>query len=86
MHRTLCRLSALAALAALAACTVSGTVNQPAPSEAAAPALSPAEQTQQARTECWMRIEKQNAAQNIDKRIALVDKCVSDKMKAQAAQ
>lgn len=38
----------------------------------------------QARVECWMKVEKeQRNTRDIDRRIAFVDKCVSDFMKGQ---
>ena len=42
--------------------------------------------TQSARTrasaECWMSIEKSHPEMNLDKRAAIVTKCIDDKMKA----
>ncbi len=35
--------------------------------------------------ECWMRTEKGNAHEDLDKRADLVNKCIDDKMKAAAA-
>jgi hypothetical protein len=51
--------------------------------EPAAPPMTPAQRLTQARVDCWMKVEQErSAARNIDRRIALVDKCVADKMKA----
>jgi hypothetical protein len=36
----------------------------------------------QARVDCWMKVEHQKGLRNIDKRIAFVDKCVDDEVKA----
>jgi len=38
----------------------------------------------QARVDCWMKVEHQKGLRNIDRRIAFVDKCVDDAVKAQA--
>ena len=35
--------------------------------------------------ECWMRTEKGNAHEDLDKRADLVNKCIDDKMKAAGA-
>jgi beta-lactamase class A len=61
--------------------------SQPASASAAekpaAPSMTPAERLTQARVDCWMRVEKdRSVARNIDRRIALVDKCVAEKTKA----
>lgn len=61
--------------------------SQPASAAAAetpaAPPMTPAQRLTQARVDCWMRVEKdRSAARNIDRRIALVDKCVAEKTKA----
>ncbi|HET9175779.1 MAG TPA: hypothetical protein VFN84_05435 [Pseudolabrys sp.] len=32
--------------------------------------------------ECWMRTEKGNAHQDLDKRADIVNKCIDDKLKA----
>jgi hypothetical protein len=37
----------------------------------------------QARVECWAKVEKERRLRDIDRRVAFVDKCVSDAMKAQ---
>jgi hypothetical protein len=33
---------------------------------------------QEARVDCWAKVEKQRGLRNIDGRIAFVDKCVAD--------
>jgi hypothetical protein len=38
---------------------------------------------EKARTECWMRYEKDKTAKNLDAKIVLVDKCVAEKLKTQ---
>jgi hypothetical protein len=45
------------------------------------PELTPEQQVYKFKGQCWMETEKQRSA-DIDKRIALVDKCVTAKMKA----
>ncbi|HXZ45262.1 MAG TPA: hypothetical protein VEH02_00850 [Pseudolabrys sp.] len=35
--------------------------------------------------ECWMKTEKANPRENLDKRADIVNKCIEDKMKAAAA-
>jgi hypothetical protein len=47
-----------------------------APSEPADPGT-----LTQARVECWMKVESQRGIRDIDRRIAFVDKCVTDVMK-----
>ena len=36
---------------------------------------------EQARGDCWMRYEKDKSARNLDVKLALVEKCVAEKMK-----
>jgi hypothetical protein len=45
------------------------------------PELTPEQQAYKFKGQCWMETEKQRTA-DVDKRIALVDKCVAAKMKA----
>ena len=45
------------------------------------PELTPEQQVYKFKGQCWMETEKQRTS-DIDKRIALVDKCVATKMKA----
>ncbi|HXX09145.1 MAG TPA: hypothetical protein VEJ43_13885 [Pseudolabrys sp.] len=50
----------------------------------------PSEETEpmtrtRAARECWMRTEKANPHENLDKRADIVNKCIEDKMKAAAA-
>ena len=59
------------------------------PAAQAAPARAPAAASDpdvltQARVDCWMKVEHQKGLRNIDRRIAFVDKCVDDAVKAQA--
>jgi hypothetical protein len=51
------------------------------------PASEPEEPMTHARAarECWMRTEKANAREDLDKRADLVNKCIDEKMKAAAA-
>ena len=57
-----------------------------APAQAARPATAtdggePMTRTRAAR-ECWMRTEKGNPHQDLDKRADIVNKCIDDKLKA----
>jgi hypothetical protein len=56
----------------------------------AAKPVEPAEETEpmtrtRAARECWMKTEKANPHENLDKRADIVNKCIEDKMKAAAA-
>jgi hypothetical protein len=58
----------------------------PVPARPQATAAAPEEEVEsdpllQARTDCWMKVEHQKFARDVDKRAAFVDKCVKDKMK-----
>lgn len=76
--RALALLTALLAAFLLAACA--DTANQPKP--AVATDGEPAPTTpEQAKTQCWMRYENKSAPRDLDKRMALVDKCIEEKMK-----
>ena len=59
-----------------------------APRTQAAKPAEPAADEPMTRTraarECWMKTEKGNARENLDKRADLVNKCIDDKMKAAA--
>ena len=58
---------------------------RPAPVAAAAPqtsAMSDPERLQQARVDCWAKVERQGRIRDIDRRIAFVDKCLADELKA----
>lgn len=46
------------------------------------PEGSAGERAQQARAQCWMKVEGQKALKGIDQRIAYVEKCVADDTKA----
>jgi hypothetical protein len=55
----------------------------PAAEKPAAPPMTVAERLTQARVDCWMKVEQdRSTARNIDRRIALVDKCVAERTKA----
>ena len=36
---------------------------------------------EEAKTQCWMKYETKSAPRDLDKRMALVDKCIEEKMK-----
>ena len=36
---------------------------------------------EEAKTQCWMRYENKSAPRDLDKRMALVDKCIEEKTK-----
>lgn len=42
---------------------------------------SPQERMQQAKVDCWMKVEHQKGLRGIDQRITFVDKCVADQIK-----
>jgi len=58
----------------------------PADLQSAGPAEPVADPGSMTRTraarECWMRTEKTNAHENLDRRADVVNKCIEDKMKA----
>jgi hypothetical protein len=68
--------AATAAPAAPAAAAQAAAHSEPTP------ALSEAELLTQARVDCWAKVERAKIARDIDRRIAFVDKCVADAMKA----
>jgi hypothetical protein len=71
---------ALALLVALLLAACADAANQPKP--AATTDGEPAPTTsEQAKTQCWMRYENKSAPRDLDKRMALVDKCIEEKMK-----
>jgi hypothetical protein len=76
---------ALALLVALLLAACTDAANQPKPAAAAdgEPVPTTAEQ---AKTQCWMRYENKSAPRDLDKRMALVDKCIDEKMKLMHAQ
>jgi hypothetical protein len=80
--RALAPLTALLAALLLAACT--DAANQPKP--AAANGEPVPTSPQDAKTQCWMRYENKSAPRDLDKRMALVDKCIDEKMKLMQAQ
>ena len=70
---------ALALLAALLLAACADNVNPPKPAVAGG---EPTPTTpEEARTQCWMRYETKSAPRDLDKRMALVDKCIEEKMK-----
>lgn len=75
---------ALALLAALLLAACADAANQPKP--AATDGEPVPTSPQDAKTQCWMRYENKSAPRDLDKRMALVDKCVEEKMKLMHAQ
>lgn len=74
----------LALLAALLLAACADASNQPKPAAInGEPTPTTAEQ---AKTQCWMRYENKSAPRDLDKRMALVDKCIEEKMKLMHAQ
>jgi len=82
----------------LAACAAGELASEQPAAEAANPPARPAPQAAtspppaaaadpvrltQARVDCWMKVEHQKRMRDIDRRIAFVDKCVAEAMKAQ---
>ena len=57
---------------------------QAAKPEEPAEEAEPMTRTRAAR-ECWMKTEKANPHENLDRRAEIVNKCIEDKMKAAAA-
>ena len=71
--------SLLALFAALLLAACADAANPPRPEVAGG---EPAPTTpEQAKTQCWMRYENKSAPRDLDKRMALVDKCIEEKMK-----
>jgi hypothetical protein len=62
-----------------------GARGSPPPQAAATqkPAAPDSITLMQVRVDCWAKVEKERRLRDIDRRIAFVDKCVSDAMKAQ---
>ncbi len=55
----------------------------PPPSGVAeSPSVPEAQRLTEARGLCWMKVEEQKTIRDIDRRIAYVDKCVAEAMKA----
>ena len=89
-------IAALCMCAMLAACAQGNTSADLAPSPApqpaaqaaapAAPAPQAALTPEEAKTQCWMKYESDKKVKNIDQRLALVEKCVSDTMRGQLVQ
>jgi hypothetical protein len=76
------RALAILAVLFLAACA---DANQP-PKSAAANGEPVPTSAEQAKTQCWMRYENNSAPRDLDKKLALVDKCIDEKMKLMHAQ
>jgi hypothetical protein len=52
-------------------------------SNAAAPSgRSDSERVIEARADCWMKVERERGLRDIDRRIAFVDKCVAEQLRA----
>jgi len=67
-----------------------GKPDASAPKPQAAKPAEPAEEPEpmtrtRAARECWMKTEKANPHENLDKRADIVNKCIEDKLKAAAA-
>ena len=75
--RALALLTALLAAFLLAACADAANQPKPAATNGEPTPISP----QDAKTQCWMRYENKSAPRDLDKRMALVDKCIEEKMK-----
>lgn len=70
-----------AASAPRPAARAAAAASNPAPPPSA-PVPSDTDRLTQARVDCWMKVEQQKALRDIDRRIAFVDKCVADQIKA----
>ena len=75
-----------AARAPIVSAPIAAVATAPAqPVAAAAPqtsAMSDPERLQQARVDCWAKVERQGRVRDIDRRIAFVDKCLADELKS----
>ncbi len=74
---------AVALLAAFVLAACAGAANQQPQAANGEPVPTTPEQ---AKTQCWMRYENKSAPRDLDKRMALVDKCIDEKMKLMHAQ
>jgi hypothetical protein len=73
----------------MAAPAAQATPAQPPPRGERVPTVSQAEgpvSVEQARTDCWMRYEKDRSARDIDAKLKLVEKCVNDRMAGRQAR
>ena len=64
---------------------IAAIATAPAKPVVAAPqtsAMSDPERLQQARVDCWAKVERQGRVRDIDRRIAFVEKCLADELKA----
>jgi len=74
-----------AASAPIVSAPIAAVATAPAERVVAAPqtsAMSDPERLQQARVDCWAKVERQGRVRDIDRRIAFVDKCLADELKA----
>ena len=67
------------ALALLAALLLAACADATQPKTVATGEATPTT-PEEARTQCWMRYENKSAPRDLDKRMALVDKCIQEKM------
>ena len=72
---------ALALLAALLLAACGDAANQQPRPQATISGETPPTSPEDAKTQCWMRYENKSAPRDLDKRMALVDKCIEEKMK-----
>jgi hypothetical protein len=70
--------AALASALMLAACADAGQQAKPTADAGGEP---PPTSPQEVKTQCWMRYEGKSAPRDLDKRMALVDKCIEERMK-----
>lgn len=80
MHEPKLSRLAMAFLATLSLTACIGTGDQQKPAAAVAGESTP-NTAEEAKTQCWMRYENKSAPRDLDKRMALVDKCIEEKMK-----
>jgi hypothetical protein len=78
---TVCKPLFPCALALLAALLLAACADNVNPKPAAAGGEPTPTTPEEARTQCWMRYETKSAPRDLDKRMALVDKCIEEKMK-----
>ena len=74
-----------AASAPIVSAPIAAIATAPAKPVVAAPqtsAMSDPERLQQARVDCWAKVERQGRVRDIDRRIAFVEKCLADELKA----
>jgi len=74
-----------AARAPIVSAPIAAIATAPAAPVVAAPQisdLSDPERLRQARVDCWAKVERQGRVRDIDRRIAFVEKCLADELKA----